>query len=151
MAKYKPITDVRYLVVHCAATPPNMDIGAKDIDLWHRRNGWFMIGYHNVIRRNGTIEAGRPLDRPGAHAQGFNEISLGVCLVGGVKSLPEAEPENNFTAEQFNSLEQLLRQWKHMHPQAQIVGHSSLPSPHARLKACPSFDVQAWLKTVGLD
>ena len=72
--KFKTLSadSIRYLVVHCAATPPEMDIGAKEIDLWHRQRGWSGIGYHFVIRRDGRVEAGRPLDRPGAHAQGFN-------------------------------------------------------------------------------
>ena len=53
--------DVKYIVVHCSYTPEQMDIGA-DIDRWHREKGWMMIGYHKVIRRDGTIEDGRPLN-----------------------------------------------------------------------------------------
>jgi len=49
------------LIIHCAATPPSMDIGAKEIDRWHKEQGWSEIGYHFVIRRDGTIEKGRPL------------------------------------------------------------------------------------------
>ena len=146
---YKPLTNVRYLVVHCAATPPSMDIGAKEIDLWHRQRGFFEIGYHAVIRRDGKIEKGRELDKPGAHVAGLNSVSLGVCLVGGVKSLPEAEPENNFTPAQFESLRGVLRAWKAMWPNAEIVGHRDLavdPKTHARLKECPSFDVKEWLE-----
>lgn len=148
--KYKPLTDVRYLVVHCSATPPDMDIGAKEIDLWHRQRGFFEIGYHAVIRRDGSVELGRPVDKPGAHAKGWNNLSLGVCLVGGVKSLPEAEPENNFTRMQFASLADVLSAWKKDWPLAEIVGHRDLPSPHARLKACPSFDAGEWARSVGL-
>jgi N-acetylmuramoyl-L-alanine amidase len=151
--KYKPLTDVRYLVVHCAATPPTMDVGAKDIDRWHRERGFFSIGYHAVIRRDGTIENGRPLDQPGAHARGWNECSLGVCLVGGVKSLPQAEPEANFTPAQMQSLKGLLFAWRSMYPEAVILGHrdlgTDLPGGHfnrmAVTKACPSFDVRAWI------
>lgn len=146
MARYKKLTRVDYLVVHCAATPPDMDIGATEIDRWHRTERHFaMIGYHKVIRRNGKIESGRPLDAPGAHAVGFNERSLAVCLVGGVNK-ETLEAENNFTPEQFESLANVLRAWKQMYPDAQIVGHRDLPSKHARLKACPSFDVAEWLK-----
>ena len=145
--KYKALTDVRYLVIHCAATPAKMDIGVKEIDVWHRQRGFFSIGYHLVIRRNGAIEKGRPLDTPGAHAVGFNEISLAVCLVGGI-NVPGADSkaENNFTPAQFGALAGVLRSWKQMYPNAEIVGHRDLPSRHAKLKACPSFDVAEWLE-----
>ena len=44
---------INLLIVHCAATTPSMDIGASEIDSWHRAKGWKKIGYHLVIRRNG--------------------------------------------------------------------------------------------------
>jgi N-acetylmuramoyl-L-alanine amidase len=146
---YKKLTDIRYIVVHCAATPASMDIGRKEIDLWHRQRGFLEIGYHSVIRRDGTIEAGRALDRPGAHALGFNEISLGVCLVGGVDVAgADSKPEANFTPAQMHALANQIDAWKQLpivRPDVQIKGHRDLPSPHSRLKACPSFDVDKWL------
>ena len=51
-----------YIVIHCSQTKPSMDIGAKEIDRWHRERGWLKIGYHKVIRRNGNIENGRGID-----------------------------------------------------------------------------------------
>lgn len=148
---YKPLTDVRYLVVHCAATPPDMDVGAKEIDLWHRQRGFLKIGYHAVIRRDGTIESGRPLDQPGAHVARFNDRSLGVCLVGGCKRVTVdgkkvLATENNFTPQQFTALTGLLKQWHAKYPLARIVGHRDLDSG----KDCPSFDVSDWLATVNL-
>lgn len=145
--KYNPLTNIRYLVVHCAATPPDMDIGAKEIDLWHRQRGFFSIGYHAVIRRDGRVESGRPLDVPGAHAAGYNQMSLGVCLVGGIdKAGPHGKGQDNFTPDQYVSLAGLLQKWKKLHPDAEIVGHRDLISRHDRLKECPSFDVKTWLK-----
>jgi N-acetylmuramoyl-L-alanine amidase len=140
MDDYKPLTDVRYLIVHCSASPPSMDIGAKEIDRWHRQRGFLMIGYHKVIRRNGVIEDGRPLDRPGAHVAGYNQYSIGVCLVGGEDA--HAVPENNFTPEQFATLRSLLSDLKLKFPKAEILGHRDMPNV---AKACPSFDVRAWL------
>lgn len=140
--------NLKYLVVHCAATPAKMDIGAKEIDLWHRQRGFAMIGYHQVIRRNGKVEQGRPLDMPGAHAQGFNLLSWGVCLVGGVDVAgANSKPEANYTPEQYAALAGVLRAWSALAPNAKILGHCDLPSPHARLKACPSFDVRSWWAT----
>lgn len=150
MTRFKTLLpeNIKYLVVHCAATPPSMNIGAAEIDRWHRQRGFAMIGYHAVIRRSGEVEAGRPLEVPGAHAQGFNLLSWGVCLVGGVDHAgAEGKPEANYTPEQYAALAEQLQVWKRLAPHAEILGHRDLQSPHARLKACPSFDVGAWWLT----
>jgi hypothetical protein len=56
-----------FIVVHCSATQAKADIGAADIDRWHRGQGWQCIGYHYVIRRTGLIEEGREEDKIGSH------------------------------------------------------------------------------------
>lgn len=137
---WKPIKSVNFLVVHCAATKATMDIGATEIRSWHRQRGWMDIGYHYVIRRNGAIEKGRPDDRPGAHARGFNHLSLGICLVGGVAKDGKT-PENNFTSDQFHALRRLLIGLNATFPEARILGHRDLPNVY---KGCPSFDVEEW-------
>jgi N-acetyl-anhydromuramyl-L-alanine amidase AmpD len=131
--------DVKYLVVHCADTPPDMDIGAKEIDRWHRKRGFNGIGYHYVIRRDGTLESGRPLNIPGAHAKPHNRWSIGICLVGG-RASEGTEPENNFTDKQRLTLSVLLEEFVRDHPKLEVVGHRDL-NPR---KACPSFDVKSW-------
>ena len=49
---------ITMLVIHCSAVRPDQTSSAAQIDTWHRRdNHWKLgIGYHYVIRRNGTIE-----------------------------------------------------------------------------------------------
>lgn len=136
---YKPLlaSKVKYIVIHCADTPPHMDIGAVEIDVWHRKRGFNEIGYHRVIRRNGQIEHGRPLSVPGAHVRGYNGCSVGICMVGGRKA-DSKEAENNFTPEQFATLRVLVREFKRQFPNAEVIGHRDLDSG----KACPSFDVR---------
>lgn len=145
--------EINMIVVHCSATPPNMNIGAAKIKEWHTNiNKWSDIGYHYVITRDGTIEEGRPVDRPGAHARGFNADSIGVCLVGGVDVNGEADC--NFTRAQWVALGSCLDTLANSYGPAKIVGHRDL-SPdkdgdgiidaNERLKACPSFDVAAWI------
>mgnify|MGYP001148671095 CR=1 FL=1 len=128
------------IVVHCSATPPSMDVGAAEIHRWHLDRGWRDIGYHAVVRRDGTVEAGRPLDQAGAHVRGHNKHSLGICLIGGVDQ--HGRPEANFTGPQLRAaaLWALARQSEN--PGAQIFGHRDL-DPH---KACPSFDVGPWIE-----
>ena len=140
MTHWKPIGEVEYLVVHCSATPEDMDIGASDIKRWHLQRGWLDIGYHYVIRRDGTVEKGRNDNTPGAHARGYNQKSLGICLVGGVESDGKS-PEANYTHAQWESLESLLSVLLVDHEGAQVLGHRDLPNVH---KACPSFDAIEW-------
>jgi N-acetylmuramoyl-L-alanine amidase len=37
---------INKIVIHCADTFADMDIGAKEIDQWHRQRGWSEIDYH---------------------------------------------------------------------------------------------------------
>lgn len=138
--KWKPIREVRYLVVHASATPEDMDIGAEEIRRWHLKRGWLDIGYHAVIKRDGAVELGRPLDHPGAHARGYNHLSLGICLIGGTESDGKT-PEANYTHAQWDALESLLRTLLEKHPDAEVIGHRDLPNVN---KACPCFDVREW-------
>lgn len=141
------VNSIEYIVIHCSATPPTMDIGVNEIDEWHRNRGWAKIGYHIVIRRNtgklgGLIEYGdRTLSEPGAHVHGYNSKSIGICMVGGVDS--SNNPENNFTNEQFEALKDTIKFFKKIFPNATICGHRDMPDV---TKACPSFDVEAWVE-----
>lgn len=148
---YKANTKVRdktdFIAIHCSATGSKTDVGAKDIDKWHRAKGWKCIGYHYVIRRNGTVEEGREEATIGAHVENWNANSVGICMVGGVNADDINKAENNFTPEQFASLKQLLIDLKVRYPKAKIQGHRDFPNVK---KACPSFEVKDWLKSVGL-
>jgi N-acetyl-anhydromuramyl-L-alanine amidase AmpD len=127
------------IVVHCSATPPDMDIGADTIRDWHvNDNGWSDIGYHYVIKRNGDMEKGRPDHISGAHVRGHNQGSIGICLIGGVDR--DGNPDCNFTQNQFYALEVLLSRLKTDYSNPELKGHRDLDSG----KACPSFDVQSW-------
>lgn len=142
---WKKLKSVDYIVIHCSATKEDQDIGVEEIRRWHRQRGWMDVGYHFIIRRDGQVERGRPHDVPGAHARGFNHISLGICLVGGVESDGKT-PEGNFTAYQWKSLEALVHDLKRIHPDGKVLGHRDLPNVN---KACPSFDVLEWWGKVG--
>ena len=93
-----------YIVLHCSQTRPSQNIGAKEIDRWHREIGWLKIGYHKVLRRDGTEENGRGIDEIGAHVKDYNHNSIGICLVGGAKEENWKEEQDNFSGEQWDSL-----------------------------------------------
>ena len=79
--------EIKKIVIHCTDSCDSLDIGAKEINDWHRARGWLSpsgvsIGYHYVIRRNGVVETGRPVAEVGAHVAGHNKDSIGICWVG---------------------------------------------------------------------
>jgi N-acetyl-anhydromuramyl-L-alanine amidase AmpD len=135
------LRNINLIVVHCSATPPSADIGADEIRQWHKERGFHDIGYHYVIRRNGTLEIGRDVAKPGAHAKGHNAYSVGICLVGGVDK--NGAPDANFTLSQYRTLYQLLFEFDARdYPEARSCGHRDLPDVK---KACPCFDVGAFI------
>jgi N-acetylmuramoyl-L-alanine amidase len=108
-----------------------MDIGFAEIDRWHKERGWIGCGYHKIIRRDGTVEDGRDIDAMGAHVRGFNQTSVGICLIG----------TDTFTDEQFESLADLIADILEKYPSASLRGHRDFPYVK---KECPGFDVQKW-------
>lgn len=135
--------DVKYIVIHCSATPPSMDVDAAMIDRWHRAQGWFNgIGYHYVIKRNGEVQTGRPLTMVGAHALRVNDCSIGVCLAGGVNQNDPRIAEENFTMPQWRALKRLCAELLDKFPKAKVIGHRDVEPK----KECPSFDAKAWAK-----
>ena len=134
--------DIKFLVVHCSATPPNQDIGVPELDRMHRLRGFLKIGYHYVIKRDGTVQKGRLDTEVGAHVEDWNHCSLGICMVGGVDAA--LKPEANSTEAQYGSLTTLLGTLKGSYPAAVIQGHRDFPQV---AKACPSFNVKHWLDT----
>lgn len=138
---------INEIIVHCSATPPSMDIGAAEIREWHMAKGWADIGYHYVVRRNGQLEEGRPIERAGAHAKGRNANSIGICLVGGVDA--DGNPADNFRGSQKTKLRVLIRDLRRQFPAIRsVIGHRDVPGV---AKACPSFDVRAWLAAAPID
>lgn len=131
---------VKYIVVHCAATPPDMHVDAALIDRWHRQRGFLRIGYHYVITRIGEVQVGRDINDVGAHVEGFNSVSVGICLAGGVTKDDPRVAQDNFTMPQKRALRRLIEKLLIKFPKAEIVGHRDL-NPK---KDCPSFDAKRW-------
>ena len=123
-------------IIHCSASRDTLDIGAKAIDMWHRERGWSEIGYHYVIRRDGTIENGRSLEKKGAHCKGHNTGSIGTCLVG----------IEEFSIMQYESLEKIHKQLITLFPGIELNGHRDFTNK----KTCPNFDVHDWWGKVEL-
>lgn len=131
---------IKRVVIHCSATRPSQDWGAKEIDATHKERGFDRIGYNYVIRRNGRVEAGRAEGEELAHAKGFNKDSIAICIVGGLNE--DGKPSPSYTTQQWRSLHIFVEWMQRRYPDAEIMGHRDLPNV---AKACPSFDVRAWM------
>lgn len=135
-----------WIVVHCSATRAIQDVGVKEIRQWHLAKGWADIGYHYVIRRSGKVETGRAVNVVGAHVEGHNADSIGICLVGGLNN-DTWKPEANYTAQQWEALEKLIRTLIKTYPKAKVLGHRDFPGVQ---KACPCFNARTWAKKLKL-
>lgn len=129
------LNSVKYIVIHCTDTPAGRDVSAAQVDAWHKERGWEGIGYHYLVRLDGTVEQGRPLTKVGAHVYGYNRVSVGVCYVGGRDR--QGRCADTRTPEQVAALRQLVSQLKERFPAAKVVGHRDL----CRVKECPCFNV----------
>lgn len=67
------------IILHHAAS---IKCTAQQIHRWHLANGWVGIGYHFLVRKDGSIYRGRPEDTVGAHAGNNNYDSIGICFEG---------------------------------------------------------------------
>lgn len=131
------------IIIHCSATPEGRNVSVKEIDSWHKARGFGGIGYHYVIYLDGSVHEGRCLDKVGAHCIGHNRNSIGICYIGGCDR--NMKPKDTRTEAQKTALVKLVKSLASSRPGISIHGHYEFAK-----KACPSFDVQAWRKEVGI-
>ena len=131
---------IRFLVLHCSATRRNQDYSVEQLRCDHKARGFYDIGYHFYIRKDGTMTQHRKLLEVGAHARPYNRCSIGICYEGGLDEHGKAC--NTMTAEQETRLVDLFRNLKTLFPKAKIVGHRDLPGTTP--KECPGFDAGSW-------
>ncbi len=127
--------NITRVVIHCSASPQGRGDDAETIHSWHTRRGWSGIGYHYVILEDGTLQTGRPEYWEGAHVNGHNKDSLGICLIG---------YGSEVTNDQMDTLAQLLLGLNHKYNGVEVLGHNDL-DPN---KTCPNFNVKEWWGTI---
>ena len=141
---------VAYLVQHYSATAIEGNYTAADIDAMHKLRGFKEIGYHYFIRKNGMIETGRDLSQPGrfeqgAHSKGENDISIGICLEGGVTRARPNEGFDSRTHAQIKAQIKLIRELLLRFPNAKVIGHRDMPFAATQ---CPGYNAADWWQTV---
>lgn len=135
--QFKPRESTDAIFVHCSATKPSMNWGVREVRQSHKERGFLDVGYHFIIKRDGTVEAGREESAIGSHAKGYNHNSIGVCLIGGVND--RMKPEANFTPAQMTALRSLLVTLLAKYEGSVLRAHHDVAP-----KACPSFDLKRW-------
>lgn len=141
-----PGKEIAGAVIHWSATFLDQDIGSEWLDNVHKDRGFSGIGYHLVIRRDGTIQKGRPLNRSGAHDVNNNITFIGICFVGGCNEYSNRAREpfwkyasaKSFTPQQFNTYDKVMAVFHRVFPYAQVAGHYMTSNDG---KVDPGFDV----------
>ena len=129
------------IVVHHIGMPNDDDVAAATVHEWHLNQGWAGIGYHFLIRKDGTIEEGRPLGTIGAHVYGENNHTVGINLAGNFEIGAPTEAQKSSAAHLIASLctiYQLDPRW-----QGTVKGHRDLNAT-----ACPGRYLYAQLPGV---
>lgn len=144
--------EINLIVVHCSATRADRDFTENDLEVCHRHRGFNGAGYHFYIRKNGGIKNTRPLEKPRAHALGYNAHSIGICYEGGLDV--RYRPADTRTEWQKHSLRVLIRTLLMDYPGCRVCGHRDLSpdrngdgriSPEEWVKECPCFEVTSKL------
>lgn len=151
---------LKYLVIHCTATPEGRDVSAADIRRWHTApvsaggRGWKQVGYTDLIHTDGRVER-LVANNEDANvdpweitngAAGYNSVSRHVVYAGGVDADNVQKAKDTRTPAQKEALKRYVLDFHRKHPTVKIVGHNQLAA-----KACPSFDVPQWLKSIGIN
>lgn len=149
---------LKYLVIHCTATPEGREVTAADIKAWHTNptakggRGWKQVGYTDLFKLDGTVER-LVANNEDANvdpweitngATGYNSISRHVVYAGGV-ARDGKTPKDTRTPGQLKALETYVKDFHRRFPDVKIIGHNEIAA-----KACPSFNVPQWLKSIGI-
>lgn len=144
--------EITEVVVHATETHSNKNLGSEEIHFIHNELGKDGIGYHYVIRRDGRLQRGRPVNKEGDHANvnGHNSRSIALVMVGGINTstgqnnIGEFRSSASFTREQFTTLETFLSKFYQKYPGGQVFGHSDVDVDELD----PYFDVVDYVESV---
>lgn len=144
---YRPRLDTTLIILHDSHTPSSMvQSGVDYLLVQGRARGLLSIGYNFVIEREGVCLETRPFDTMGSHTAGRNHLSIGVCLIGGIGS--DGIPEDNFTADQWQALRELVGKIHRLYPGILLYGHDEVNRFKGGAR-CPALDMDNLRHSVG--
>ncbi len=143
---YEP-KEIKYLIIHCTATPPELIVTKQMIEQWHLiERGWSKLGYSDIIHQDGRLENLTDYNTDNIldyneitwGVKGLNGISRHIVYTGGVDE--DFKPCDTRTKAQKESLLTYVKFMILRYPDIKIAGHNQFSG-----KACPSFNVVKWL------
>ena len=128
----KPARWVNRVFIHCSASDHDHHDDVSVMKKWHLQRGWSDVGYHFFIKKDGTLQEGRSIEKTPAAQGGHNRGTIAICLHGLDK--------DKFTQDQFNTLISLC---KEINDELDVTfhGHTEVSA-----KSCPVFDYKKVLK-----
>jgi N-acetylmuramoyl-L-alanine amidase len=136
---------ITHIVLHCTATPQSARVESIQ-RYWRERLGWRNPGYHWIIDHVGAITQLATDDVVANGVRGHNARSIHISYIGGVDVNGNAI--DNRTPAQRSAMCQLVLLYRLKYPESQVLGHRDFPGVQ---KDCPSFDVAAWLLSIGIN
>lgn len=142
--------EIRCIVLHCTATEYDKDFDVSDVRKWHLKRGFRDVGYHYLVKLDGTVQIGRPIEEIGAHAVAigdktnyYNRYGIGIAYVGG---LLHNSPFNTLLMhpDQLFSLVDVVHRLCVLYDldvRSQVLCHSQIAN-----KACPCFSL-SWFQS----
>lgn len=126
---------INRIILHYTETPEYMDVSIEDVRKWHKERGFTDVGYHFLVRLDGSIELGRDIKIVGAHTSGANGDSIGIAYVGGLMNNVQCDTRN---LKQRVSLDVLIGYLRRVYgDHLNVLGHNDFSG-----KVCPGFDAR---------
>lgn len=136
---------VQFLTIHCTATPMGRNDSAQAIEAMDiKRFG--QKSYHLIVELDGTVHRSLEDTELGAHVGGHNHHNIGMSYVGGMDA-GLLRPKDTRTDLQKRAMLAQVKAYMEKYPGIKVLGHRDWAGV---AKACPSFDVRAWLKQEGV-
>lgn len=119
----RPISEV---ILHWTETFTNANLDVNDI--LRISNS---LPYNYIIKRNGSLQRGIPINYPGSHGDllNHNTYSIGIAFVGGLNyptetdRVEETSSAGSITRSQYNTFYQFMRVFYNQYPGGQLLGH----------------------------
>lgn len=135
-APFMDPSKIKYLTIHCAATPEGRDVKAKEISKWDIAK-FGQVSYHHVIELDGTDVQTLRDNQLGAHVGKHNTGNIGICYIGGM-DLHMQKAKDTRTDAQKITLRKLVQEYRSKYPGIVVRGHRDWRGVR---KDCPSFNV----------
>lgn len=132
--------NVTRLVFHCTATNQNASVTSIQ-RYWREVLKWRNPGYHIIVKPDGSWTQLLDFNNVSNGVAGINSTSIHIAYIGGIDSKGKAF--DNRTNEQKNIFETVFRLFSDKMPSLTFHGHNEFSN-----KACPSFNVKNWLKSI---